>query len=460
MSRVKDTDLADFVVDNDEATANGHAPQVELSERDVEVAAMARELAMEDEAIALARNARQPKTPLRRRAADISRALPVEWAWQNRIALEYLTLLIGQEGIGKGTLTPWIIARLTRGKLPGDLSGQKCTVAVVADEDDFDRVWTPRLYAAKADLRRVEILEPPDDGYITLSDERLTAAVDDTGAKLVYLDSLMDNLGEGVNDWNAKQLRAALRPAKRLAKDLGIAVLATLHTNKGGGNARDLTPGSHQYGAVARGSIFLFEDPDEPGRTLLVHEKSNHAKRPNALTFEIATYRFRKNGREFQGPLAVDMRDGGELSASEAIEAVAEQRKAEQNPTKTAALATLLRELLPNDGEWHLASPLMKKCIEAGHPERGVTRARNSLGIMHRRRPGTVPAPTEWRWPTTMATTTATPTDVGTGRSGGSGKTTSKPTTATTASTATPDTRVRGRSAGGSGKMVKPKVSR
>ena len=51
-----------------EATANGHAPQVELSERDVEVAAMARELAMEDEAIALARNARQPKTPLRRRA--------------------------------------------------------------------------------------------------------------------------------------------------------------------------------------------------------------------------------------------------------------------------------------------------------------------------------------------------------------------------------------------------------
>jgi hypothetical protein len=441
------------------ASSNGHGDPVDIWDVDqwqaqqngraeheaATVEQIAEETAVREQGEAIGKakareSAASKKTPLRRRTADIARAQPVEWAWTHRIALEYLTLLIGEEGIGKGTLTPWIIARLTRGKLPGDLYGEKCTVAVVADEDDFDRVWTPRLYAAKADLRRVEILEPPDDGYITLSDSRLTAAVEDTGAKLVYLDSLVDNLGPDVNDWNGKQLRGALRPAKRLAKDLGIAVLATLHTNKGGSTARDLTPGSHQYGAVARGSIFLFQDPDEPGRTLLVHEKSNHAKRPNALTFQIDTYQFRKNGREFQGPLAVDMRDGGELSASEVIAAVAEQRKAEQNPTKTAALETLLRELLPNDGAWHLATPLMKACVEAGHAERNVTRARNKLGIMHRRRPGVVPAPTEWRWPTTAATTTATPTGVRTGRSGGSAKEPSKPTTATTASTATTDT--------------------
>ncbi|MGO8904165.1 MAG: AAA family ATPase [Solirubrobacteraceae bacterium] len=411
------------------------------------MAEAAGEIVFEEEAKELARKHRQaqPKLPLMRRAADMSLAQPVQWAWQDRIALEVLTLLVGQEGAGKGTLTPWIIARITRGKLPGDLHGIPANVAVVADEDDFDRVWTPRLYAAKADLRRVELIEPPDDGYISLSDERLHAAVEDSEARLLYLDSLVDNLGGKVNDWHAAQLRHALRPAKRLAKDLNIGLLATLHTNKSGESARQVTPGSHQYGAVARGSIFLMPDPDEPGRTLLAWEKSNLAKRPRALTFEIREHTFRKNGRTFTVPLAVDMQDGGELSATEAIGATAAQKKAEQHPTKAAELERLLRELLPDDGEWHLATPLVKQCEAAGHGNRNVSRARNKLGIAHRRQPETVPAPVEWRWPT-AATTAATRTGVGTGGTGGSTKT---PANTTAATAATTDTPTRGVSAGG-----------
>ena len=33
--------------------------------------------------------------------------------------LGYLNLLVGDEGVGKGTLLAWLIARLTRGELPG-----------------------------------------------------------------------------------------------------------------------------------------------------------------------------------------------------------------------------------------------------------------------------------------------------------------------------------------------------
>ncbi len=429
------------------AASNGHS---ELSQRDREVAERAGELVVQQEAEELAREHRtkaKPRAPFKLRTADISRAEPIEWAWRDRIALEYLTLLIGEEGIGKGTVIPWLIARLTHGKLAGDLKGEPVTVVVVADEDSFDRVWTPRLYAAKAKLKRVKLVEPPDDGYVTLSDRRLTEAVDKSGARFVYLDSLVDNLGAGVNDWNGKQLRQALRPAKKLAKDLEVAVVGTLHTNKGGENARQLTPGSHQYGAVARGSIFLLKDPDEPDRTLLVHEKSNHAKRPRALTFRVDEYSFTHGGKHFDGPIAVDMRDGGQLSASEAIAQIAAQKKAEQNPTKAAALEDLIRELLPNDGEWHLATPLVRRCEDAGHSDRNVSRARDKLGIAHRRKPGTVPAPTEWRWPT-AASTAATCTDVPSGGTGGSGKTPAKPTTATTATTDTP---TRGGSGGRSG---------
>jgi hypothetical protein len=418
----------------EQATPNGH-----LTQEDYEVAELAHEKLKEKRAEKIAEKAEaKPKTPFKLRKADLSRVLPVEWAWRHRIALEYLTLLIGEEGIGKGTLTPWIIARLTRGKLAGDLHGKRVTVAIVADEDDFDRVWTSRLYAAKADLSRVELVEPPGDGYITLGDSRLVDAIDNAGAKFVYLDSLMDNLGGAVNDWNAKQLRAALRPAKTLAKDLGVAVVGTLHTNKGGGSARNVTPGSHQYGAVARGSIFLLKDPDEPERTLLVHEKSNHAKRPRALTFAIEPYTFTANGRRHEVPVAVDMRDGGELSATDAIAAIAQVRKAEEHPTIVGQIEAVLRDLLPRDG-WHLATPIVEHCRVAGYSDRNVTRARNKLNIRYRRQPGAKPpAPVEWSWPTTDSTTD-TPTDVRSVGSGRSGKTPSGSTTGTTDTTDTTD---------------------
>ena len=170
-----------------------------------------------------------------------------------------------------------MFARLTRGKLPGNLKGKPVTVAVVGDEDDFDEMWTPRLYAAKADLDRVRILEPPSDGYITLGTDRqrIEEAIEECGAKILYLDSLVDNLGVAVNDFHPKQLRDALQPAKRLAKDLGIAVIGTLHTNKSGDNTRQITQGAHAYNAISRSSMFLFDDPDEGGRTVLVRGKGN-----------------------------------------------------------------------------------------------------------------------------------------------------------------------------------------
>ena len=89
---------------------------------------------------------------LRVTGADLSRSRPTRFAWDKRIAIGGLNLMIGNEGAGKGTLTAWLIAGLTRGELPGDLFGRPVGVAVLGDEDDFDSVWTPRLHAVGADL--------------------------------------------------------------------------------------------------------------------------------------------------------------------------------------------------------------------------------------------------------------------------------------------------------------------
>jgi hypothetical protein len=84
--------------------------------------------------------------------ADLSKSKPPKFAWKWRIVLANLNLLIGTEGVGKGTLVAWMIAKWTCGELPGDLHGTPINVGVICDEDSWDDVWTPRLKAAGADL--------------------------------------------------------------------------------------------------------------------------------------------------------------------------------------------------------------------------------------------------------------------------------------------------------------------
>jgi hypothetical protein len=98
------------------------------------------------------------KAALRARPADLTRVRPTRWAWDRRIPLGYLALLLGAEGVGKGTLAVWLLARLTRGELPGDLEGAPVRVLLIGDEDSFDSVIVPRLFAAGADLSYVSTL--------------------------------------------------------------------------------------------------------------------------------------------------------------------------------------------------------------------------------------------------------------------------------------------------------------
>ena len=116
--------------------------------------------------------------------------------------LGYLNLLIGSEGIGKGVLISWVLARLTRGQLPGDMHGTPVVVGIIADEDSFDGVWTPRLHAVGADFDRVRHLEREDGWTVDLSEdaERLRLAADLERVRVLFLDALLDVLGVGVDD--------------------------------------------------------------------------------------------------------------------------------------------------------------------------------------------------------------------------------------------------------------------
>jgi hypothetical protein len=250
---------------------------------------------------------------LRIRGADLSRVRPIDWLWAKRLPIGYLCLLLGAEGIGKGVLIAWLIARLTRGELAGSLEGTPTRVLIVGDEDSFDTVILPRLYAAGADLAQVDELcdEASEVLDIRRDAEQLRELIRAGDYSFVYVDSLLDVLAVDTDDWRSKPVRDALRPLRRAARDLDVAVLGALHPNKGQRSSfRDLVSGTHAYNASSRSSLLLAQHPDDEGRRVLVRGKGNLSSAPPSFEFALEGLDLEINGHGFSLPVVADERDG------------------------------------------------------------------------------------------------------------------------------------------------------
>ncbi len=248
--------------------------------------------------------------PLRARGVDLSRVRPTRWAWERRLPIGYLALLIGAEGVGKGTLLAHVVALLTRGLLPGDLDGQPAKVLFVGDEDSFDAVVVPRLYAAGADVTLVRTIE---DRYLDVTRDAsdLATLIADEHIAAVIFDQLLDNLDSAVDDWRSKAIRDALRPLRRVAREQDVAILAALHPNKGQkASFRDLISGTHAFNALSRSSLLLAEDPEDGARRVLVRGKGNLSAPPRSYEFTLAPRTLELNGHTFEQPMVQDPVEG------------------------------------------------------------------------------------------------------------------------------------------------------
>ena len=262
-----------------------------------------------------ASNSDATTTVLRTRGIVLDRVRPTRWLWARRIPMGYLSLIVGEEGIGKGTFAAWVIARATCGELDGDLTGERLKVLVIGDEDSFEPIWVPRLYAAGADLTKLRTLDDGEyvDDFRKVEDG-LASAIADEGIGLVLLDALLDHVPGGAGGgeiYNPKSVREALKPIRRVAATKGIAVLALMHPIKGTpSNFRQLVAGSHQFNAVSRSSLLLAADPTDDQRRVVVRGKGNHSAAPRSIEFRIAAEAVDLNAHTFEVPKVVDLAEG------------------------------------------------------------------------------------------------------------------------------------------------------
>src|SRR4051794_13916431 len=94
--------------------------------------------------------------------------------WDARIPLGALTILAGPPGLGKTTLSMWIAGALSRGTLPGELTGQTGSTVYASAEDSPETTLKPRFLAAGGDQQQLSFLHVTDndmDDALTLPND-------------------------------------------------------------------------------------------------------------------------------------------------------------------------------------------------------------------------------------------------------------------------------------------------
>jgi len=226
-------------------------------------------------------NAKAEVRRLRLEPASAITMRPTRWLWntsgdshhpsdrEGRLPEGSLTTAVGRAGIGKSQFAAWLTAQLTRGALPGTCYGTPRAVIYCATEDSWEMTIAPRLAAAGADLDlvfRVAVAEGEGGLVLPLDTEALRGLITGVSATAVIFDPLLSLLDSAVDDYRAKEVRAALEPLVAVLNDTKATGLGIAHFTKASGNdPLMLISGSGAFGQLIRAAIGFAKDEESGG---------------------------------------------------------------------------------------------------------------------------------------------------------------------------------------------------
>jgi hypothetical protein len=245
-------------------------------------------------------------TPVVRTVATVTRR-PVRWLWAGYFARGAVSILDGDPGLGKSTITLDLTARVSRGWSMPPASGPDGSdpedVIILSAEDDASRTIRPRLEAAGADLERVRILDGirtiahvlPDGAKVPESErppmlprdlDHLESIVRQHAAAMVIVDPIMTFLDPETDAHKDQDVRLVLHRLSKLAAATDAAVLLVRHLNKYR-SADAIYRGGGSVGIIgaARSGLLVARHPETPNTFVLAGTKANLAPMPASLTY-------------------------------------------------------------------------------------------------------------------------------------------------------------------------------
>jgi hypothetical protein len=228
--------------------------------------------------------------------------LQTTWLWRGYIPLATLSILDGDPGLGKSTITADLAARVSRGGAMPPLAGGTdldgpADVLILNAEDSPEGTIRPRVDAARGDLSRVHVVEatrlddedesPP---VLPADLDILEEVAQVKKVKLIVIDPFVAYLDGELDAHRDQDVRRCLHRLKNLAERTGAAVLSVRHLNKlTGGPALYRGGGSIGISGAARSVLMAGKNPADSKQLILAAVKCNLCTMPPALTYSIET---------------------------------------------------------------------------------------------------------------------------------------------------------------------------
>ena len=312
------------------------------------------------------------------KATDLQPAAQPQWIAKNRLPRAAVSLLIGDEGIGKSLFWAWIAAAITTGKaLPefGIPVRDPAHIILVCTEDDWTTTVLPRLKIAGTDIEMVQVICTEDDGSgapLFPRDLFLILEADPVPA-LIIVDCWLDTVPSALSVRDPQHARRALHPWKEVATATGAGVLLLAHTNRvGSPNARDRYGASYALRQKAR--LTLYAQQDDEGYLLIGPEKANSTADVAASKFTILSKPFFEPTDEHDGTVPLLSYIGeSDLTARQHVAASAEVGADE--PGGNPAKQFIYQYLVSRSGE-ATAVDVLKEGRRAGFGDQELKDAR------------------------------------------------------------------------------------
>ncbi|OQW99880.1 MAG: hypothetical protein BWK73_49690 [Thiothrix lacustris] len=317
----------------------------------------------------------------------------MEWAWQYWLPKGKLSLLVGAPKTGKTLLAIDLAATITSGgKFPDGTRADKSTVIFWTAEDDLDDTIVPRFKAAGGDLANVRFIDhtvSSGRGQPFNPAQDMPLLMDaihrmEKPPALLIIDPVV-SVTQDMN--NALQVRMSLLPVVEMAQAHGMAVLGITHFRKSSGESGNIGEriiGSSAFLQVARMVWYAMKPPDMDSTRLFWKGDTNLAESDEGFLYEVES-----READFPEHLVTVQTAGivwGEKVDGEALQAIIKpDGKADTAPVQVEA-EEFLKQFLATGAR-------LKADIDAEGDNRGITsmalrRAKKSLGIQHRKRPG------------------------------------------------------------------------
>lgn len=306
----------------------------------------------------------------------------VEWLWPARIPLGMITMLDGDPGLGKSTVTLDIAARVSQGRsMPLDARGigQAADVILLTAEDHLSATVRPRLDAAGAAPHRVHVVQAmpregdPDRPPMLVAQDiaRLEQIVVAKRDALVIVDPIMAFLDSETDAHRDQDMRAVLRVLAATAARTGAAIVVVRHLRKGAGSALYRGAGTIGIIGAARSALLVAADPDDPAQRVLAASKCNLAPLAQSLRWRLVDH---------GGVARVEWLGIADGVTADALASMPDPVSRDEGASDLDRAIRALREVLA-DGPVPTKQAMVAAAELAGCSPRTIERARQRLGV-------------------------------------------------------------------------------